>query len=113
MARHQNQLLRLILWWIIGLSLSLHVVTLLLGHTTFSGWRWMHIPVHTAAEMSGSVIALIVVWFLYSLHRRGQGTSYNLIIACALIAMGILDGMHALEDEGKIFVWHMKVYETN
>ena len=95
----------LVLWIIIGLSFAVHVVSLILGQTWMSKWRWEHHPVHAAVEMSGSVIALLVAWLLVSLDRRGEGTSFNVWIAGALVGMGVLDGVHSLVHEGNAFVW--------
>lgn len=39
------------------------------------------------------------------LERRKEGTSFNNLIAAALIGMGMLDGMHALVHTGNTFVW--------
>lgn len=96
---------RTAMWTIIAVSLTVHVLALVLGHTIFSGWRWSHLPMHAAAEMAGSVIALMVAYFLVSLERRGEGGSHNGIIAAALVGMGVLDGLHALVQAGETFVW--------
>lgn len=97
--------LGLTLWCIIGLSLLVHVASLVLGKTLLADWRWEHHPVHAAVEMAGAVIALAVAWMLLSLERRGQGSSFNVQIAAALIGMGVLDGLHALVHAGNCFVW--------
>ena len=90
---------------LIVVSLGIHVVSLVLGRTLLQEWRWIHHPVHAAVEMSGAVIALMVAYLLISLQRRGEGTSYNIWIAGALIGMGALDGLHALVHAGNAFVW--------
>ncbi len=90
---------------IISVSLTIHVVCLLLGKTLFVDARWPHLPVHAAVEMAGGLIALWVAWILLTLHRRGNGTSFNVWIAGALIGMGLLDGLHAMVHEGPTFVW--------
>jgi PAS domain S-box-containing protein len=105
MLEKRSKGLRQLLWGIIALSLLVHVGALILGHTIFSEWRWVHAPIHSAAEMAGSVIALVVAFFLMSLQHRGKGTSYNVVIAGSLVAMGVLDGLHSLEEIGGTFVW--------
>ena len=102
---HENRRLSIALWCIIGASLLVHVVSLLLGQTVLVDWRWTHHPVHSAVEMAGAVIALAVAWLLISLERRGEGCSFNVQIAAALIGMGVLDGLHALVHAGNCFVW--------
>ncbi|MCA8991032.1 MAG: hypothetical protein KDA88_03595 [Planctomycetaceae bacterium] len=93
------------LWVVIGVSLVIHVVCLILGHTLMREWRWPHHPVHAAVEMSGGLIAVWVAWMLLSLEWRNAGTSYNVWIAGAMIGMGLLDGLHALVYAGQEFVW--------
>ncbi|PAJ71648.1 hypothetical protein CJF42_25590, partial [Pseudoalteromonas sp. NBT06-2] len=94
-----------ILWLIIAASMSIHIIVLLLGQTFFTDWRWTDFMVHTATEISGSIIALIVAMFLLRYERFGRGSHYNIRIAAALIAMGIFDGFHAIVTVGDIFVW--------
>lgn len=94
-----------ILWTILGVSLLVHVLCLLVARWWFVDWIWPHVPFHSAVEMAGAIIAIGVAWMLLSLERLQSGTSYNVWIASALIGMGILDGLHALVDEGQVFVW--------
>lgn len=70
-----------------------------------SDWRWVNIPVHTAIEVLGGVIALLVCFLLVNLEQSNRGTSYNIIIAAAIGVMGILDIAHALLSPGNTFVW--------
>lgn len=93
------------LWFIIAISLAVHVGCLVVGNTILTNWRCPHHPVHTAVEFSGGLIALWVAWLLMSLEQRRAGTSYNVAIAGALIGMGMLDGFHALVHAGQAFVW--------
>lgn len=93
------------LWSIIGVSLVVHVASVVLGKTLLAEWRWEHHPVHAAGEAVGTVIALSVAWLLISLERRGEGSSFNVQVSAALIGMGTLDGMHALVHAGNCFVW--------
>ncbi|MCA9065520.1 MAG: PAS domain S-box protein, partial [Planctomycetaceae bacterium] len=90
---------------IILVSLAVHVVSLVLGRTILSDWRWEHHPVHSAIEMAGAGIALAVAWMLVTLESRGEGGNFNVRIAGALIGMGVLDGIHSLVHAGNCFVW--------
>jgi PAS domain S-box-containing protein len=90
---------------VIVASALFHVLALILGHTWLQGWSWVNIPVHTALEVSGSIIAAMVAYILISLERYNKGTSFNIQIAAALLAMGMLDGAHALMPPGELFVW--------
>ncbi len=90
---------------ILGISLLVHVASLILGSTLLAGWHCVHHPVHAAIEMAGAVIAFVVAHMLITLHRRGEGTSFNVVIAAALVGMGVLDGLHALVHAGNTFVF--------
>jgi two-component sensor histidine kinase len=103
--RANEDRLKHILIGIIFASLLVHVSSVILSHTVFKTWRWVHLPFHSAMEMAGSLIALIVAYLLITLEKREEGTSFNVRIAAALIGMGILDGFHAVVTVGESFVW--------
>ena len=94
-----------VLWFILSLSLAIHVLCLVAGKTWLRDWRWPHDPFHATVEMAGGIIALGVAWMLLSLERLRAGTSYNIWIAAALVGMGILDSLHAMVYAGQAFVW--------
>jgi PAS domain S-box-containing protein len=102
--KNPNRLRSILIAIIIG-SLTLHVTALWLGNTSFKDWRWPNIPVHSAMETAGSIIALFVAYLLIVLEKRNEGTSFNIPIAGAIIAMGILDGLHAIVPPSISFVW--------
>jgi diguanylate cyclase (GGDEF)-like protein/PAS domain S-box-containing protein len=64
-----------------------------------------NLALHGAIEMAGSVIAAMVAYLLLRLNAIGEGGSYNYPVAAALLAMGCLDGLHALMPSGNLFVW--------
>ena len=90
---------------VIAVSAFVHAVTFLLAKSSFSQWRWQHIPFHSAIEVFGGAIALFVCFLLLNLEKNNRGTSFNIPIAAAVGAMGILDISHALVEPGKLFVW--------
>lgn len=94
-----------LLWSIIAASAVVHVASLVLGQTLLADWRWQQLPFHSSLEMIGSLIAVEVARQLLSLESRKDGGSYNVQIAAALIAMGVLDGAHAMVHAGNCFVW--------
>ena len=94
-----------VLWAILAISLAIHALCLVLGWTWLRGWTWPHEPFHASVEMAGGMIALVVASMLMSLERLRAGTTYNVWIAGALVGMGVLDGMHAMEHAGQAFVW--------
>ena len=94
-----------IIWAIISISLLIHFLGLVAQQTILQGWQWEHHPVHASVEISGAIIALLVAGLLLSLERQNKGTNFNIWIAGALTAMGLLDGFHALTHSGNTFVW--------
>jgi PAS domain S-box-containing protein len=94
-----------VIWAIISLSLLIHFLCLVANKTILQDWYWEHHPVHASVEITGSIIALMVAGLLLSLEKQSKGTNFNLWIAGALTAMGLLDGFHALTHSGNTFVW--------
>lgn len=90
---------------IIVLSVVVHVLSLVLGSTIFADFKWVSEPYHTAFEILGSFIALVVAKSLLNLEKINKGTQYNIQFAGALFIMGILDGFHSLFHAGNTFVW--------
>lgn len=86
-------------------SFVVHIGAFILSKGLLQEWRFEHLPFHSAIEFSGTLIALLVAYYLIILHRRNEGTSFNIIIAGALTAMGVMDGVHALAEPGQLFVW--------
>ncbi len=96
---------RKIIWALIAGSLLLHFFFTLINETIFSEIRWEHHPVHASIEIAGSLIAFWVSWVLLKLEKSGKGSSFNIIIAIALLTMGMFDLFHALTHSGNLFVW--------
>jgi len=95
------------LYYLVGviiLSVSIHIFSLIASRTFLSSWSLVHYPLHTALEIGGSFIAFLVASSLIVLEKNGRGTSYNYIIAMALLGMGIFDGFHSFVHAGKEFV---------
>lgn len=90
---------------VITASFCFHITSLVIANTLMLNWRWQHLPVHSAVEVSGGFIALLVSYMLLNLQNKQRGTSFNIIIASALGTMGLLDIAHALVEPGRLFVW--------
>lgn len=67
--------------------------------------NFINLPLHAAIEMGGAIIALMVAYLLIKLNSTNKGSSFNHSIAAAMIAMGTLDGFHAILSPGNSFVW--------
>lgn len=93
-------------WIMVSLVLSflLHALGLLLDHR-LDAWTWAHEPLHSFMETAGACIGIVVACMLLVMQRLDRGTSRNAVIAAGLIAMSILDGLHALVEVGQNFVW--------
>ncbi|MHA4868876.1 ATP-binding protein [Duganella sp. PWIR1] len=68
-------------------------------------WQLIHLPLHAAVEMGGTVVALMVAYVLLRLDAVDEGSSFNHILAAALTGMAVLDGLHALMPPGLVFFW--------
>lgn len=90
---------------IITVSVTLHLIALFLSATLFQGWAWENVYIHSAAEVSGGCMALLVAAILILQEANHEGGSFNLQIAAALGGMGILDIFHAVVPPGDLFVW--------
>lgn len=64
-----------------------------------------NLPLHAAVEMGGAVIALVVAHLLIKLNSTNEGSSFNYSISAAMVAMGSLDGLHAILSPSNSFVW--------
>jgi len=89
---------------IFGLGLSFQVLGLLLGRYIDS--RLLEdLPLHGAVEMAGAVIGAMVAYLLLRLDSISEGSSFNHLIASALLSMACLDGLHSLLIGDNTFVW--------
>ncbi|WP_143562377.1 sensor histidine kinase [Shewanella sp. UCD-KL12] len=96
---------QLIIWLTIGLSLFIHIAALIVSNTVLKSNIWSMPEAHASIEMFGSSIALFLALLLIVFEKSKRGTSHNIEIACAMIAMGTLDGFHAIVPVGQQFVW--------
>ncbi|MDX1445399.1 sensor histidine kinase [Lishizhenia sp.] len=94
-----------VLWAIIGVSLILHIIGWWLATSFYEDKFWVMETVHTAIEVAGSSLAIIVAYWIYTLSKAGIGPLYAARIAGALILMAMFDSFHALTEVGNLFVW--------
>lgn len=71
----------------------------------YSDWRWTHYPFHSMIESIGSLSALTIATLMILMVRKDHLPHRYILVACALISMGILDGVHAALHAGHAFVW--------
>ncbi|MBT6227399.1 MAG: PAS domain S-box protein, partial [Candidatus Scalindua sp.] len=70
-----------------------------------SQWFWQNLLIHTALEVSGGFIALLMAVVILIMHRRDQIESVHIWTSYALLAMGTLDFLHSCVPPGIAFVW--------
>jgi Ca2+/Na+ antiporter len=81
------------------------VAVSLLARRFVSAGHWSHGPLHAVIEAMGAFAGLTLAGLLLLLRRYKRGFAHHLWTACALLGMGILDGMHASIMPGPSFVW--------
>lgn len=71
----------------------------------FYDWTLVSTPVHSAMEIIGAVIGIIMAVLILTLWNRKKENQEYLLIAAALLSMAILDVFHAFVSPGNLFVW--------
>lgn len=82
----------------------LPVVISILANRYFPDWFWVGTSYHAFIEGIGA-FSSIMLTILFLMSKPGKRTAYQLWLACALLAMGILDGFHASVPPGDISIW--------
>lgn len=81
----------------------------LMGSLVLNGfardWIWTNYPAHSALEAIGSLAGIAIACFILVLLRNREIHRRYIWIAAGLVSMGLLDGVHALLQEGQSFVW--------
>jgi PAS domain S-box-containing protein len=67
-------------------------------------WSWSSLPFHSTLEMGGALLGLVLAVIILFSRQKAQ-TSRRMWIACALIAMAMLDIFHGSARLGDAFVW--------
>lgn len=65
----------------------------------------INIPLHSALEVSGGVIAIVISILFYVKYQRSYTLNHFNYTGIALLAMGITDIFHGIVLPGEIFVW--------
>lgn len=99
MIRAQKLWLSMIFSAILPMSLGFALANI------FSDWRWAHYPFHSMIESVGALSALTISTLIVLMVNKGHLPRYYILVACALIGMGILDGFHAVLHASDVFVW--------
>ncbi|MCW8830638.1 MAG: PAS domain S-box protein [Gammaproteobacteria bacterium] len=84
------------------------VFPIMLGFTLvklYPDWHWSHYPLHSMVESAGVLSALIIASLMVIMLRKRHLPRHYIMVVCALIGMGLLDGFHAALYVGESFVW--------
>ncbi len=66
---------------------------------------WIQKPFHSFLEATGALVAIILAILLFRNETQVSIKTHILWVSCALICMGVLDGIHSLVEPGESFVW--------
>lgn len=88
---------------ILGIGIPAVVIAVL--HFFFSGRPFVHPPLHAFMEALGVLAASSLAFLLIFLRKVDRDHALHIWIACGLLAMGILDGLHSIQPVGPSFVW--------
>ena len=66
------------------------------SHLATADARFVQEPLHEGLELAGSCIALVVAMLLWLRLKRRLASAHLRCVVAALVAMGILDGVHSL-----------------
>lgn len=96
---------RLYILWILLFGLIMPLAIFKISVTTISDWALANIPLHSVFEALGFFASIVLATIL--LHKKDQNNLSvdYVIISSAILALGILDGFHALVGPGNTFVW--------
>jgi len=78
---------------------------IMVTHFLLPGRMWIQVPLHSAMVAFGSFAALSLAALLLFLRKHDRGSAEHVWISCGLLAMGILDGLHAMVMPGASSVW--------
>jgi PAS domain S-box-containing protein len=70
----------------------------------FRDWHLIHEQLHAFLEAVGMQAAFLLAALLIFLRKQSRGMAHHIWIACGLLAMGILDGLHAMQTVNTSFV---------
>lgn len=91
--------------WVLLLGAGLPIALSLAFSIALPEWKWVQAPLHSTMESLGVIGGISVGVLLLVLRKRDPGASHYLWVSCALISMGVFDGIHAAVPHGNTFVW--------
>lgn len=89
----------------IVLGVLIPLIFFFVFHFILPYWIWIYEPLHSVLEALGFFAATVLTVILLIQQDRKNDNSHYIWIACALVSMGLLDGLHAAVKPGISFVW--------
>ena len=86
-------------------TIAVFLVTAALNKTPYTKLIWVQIPLHSALEAIGAIVALCLAGFLFSSNNEYPQDFFKIIMSSALIGMGVLGLFHSFVEPGHTFVW--------
>ena len=96
---------RIILLFVVLLAGVLPLLVSLGAHLIIGDAKHLQEPLHEGFELAGCCIALSVAMILLLRLRYEKASSHLLWVVAALVAMGIVDGVHSFLPTGVAFSW--------
>ncbi len=107
-TKSKTVVVRSIADWMLPTALCAGLAFSLLGslvlHGFFQEWRGVSLSLHSTLEMGGAGLGLVLAVFILFSKQKFL-PSHRMWIACALIAMTVLDIFHSSVPAGNSFVW--------
>jgi len=87
-------------------GITVPVAGIAVSHLYYHDRRWEDIPLHSALEALEALTALILAILLLFLRKHVRNQEHYVWIACGLLVMGVMDGVHAATTEMESsFIW--------
>jgi PAS domain S-box-containing protein len=96
---------RINILWSLFSGVIVLTILILICEVILAQWSSVNEPVHSVFETLGLFASILLAIILLQQIDRQKRNSYYVIISSGLIAMGILDGFHAITHAGNTFVW--------
>jgi len=87
------------------LSTAIPVTIGIVAATLFPGFTWSHYPFHSTVESIGALSAITIAILMLIMLNSNHLDRRFIVIAIAMIGMGLLDGFHSILHVNNSFVW--------
>jgi diguanylate cyclase (GGDEF)-like protein/PAS domain S-box-containing protein len=92
---------------VIGVAILTILFPVLAGFLVnkFFSYKIVNIPLHSALEVSGGVIATVISFIFYVKYATSKKINYFNYMTFSMLVMGIVDIFHGIMMPGELFVW--------